>query len=819
MTDYVSNQNGWADVATNWTPNGIPGSGDTISVGHIIGIRNNLSLGTDTSGTTSAITITSGGKLKWGDPDNEIGGGASPVNASWTLTLTGRIDIQTGGEWEIGNSTYEIPSSYVATVDFSSGSYSFENIIRGTITLYGASDYHMGDTEYQRTQLTNDVYQGNDRTFNTKAAVDWEVGDEIWVGIGGYRGKYSSGEYPFSNEFHPERITIKTKISASSYTADFSYTHRGGSEYGEILVNGDRNIIIKSDSDGMSFHMDGDTSQSSRPPTGIVDISWVRFENLGFGNNNNSAGFGIHHGTSIGTQNKTYRMSADNLKIKNTIFYRIDPVVTTTCLYFNDCCIEEDLSRSNLDMLHFWGYTYAVYAYTTAYGLYRFGKITSMNCVSAFYMRGPSGYGLDYSVESAWYCGTTNYSTSTNYAIQGIPGEINEFKAHRPSRGIYWNLNKGEFFPGSICKVQYAEIFFCVYSGFGIYIVQSEQSPYYLFKNVKIISVYSSGLYLAFGSTGGSRVVLIDCDFDDCNRYGSNSRSAIRLGGDCNILEMYNCKFGMYGIDTRNKKSNVDNAAENDGGYWRIIATNCQFKEADHTTYQSDFWVSRAFYGASIGNFDDVQNWENFCRTPTYCSYELIDCDVYDSGDNPLWDTDYPNTSVIAFVAGGGEIHKTHPTLESDGYIDGTYQRKFMPFLATTRCHMTLKSPIRIPVTSGQTVTVKLSLKKNISQEEADRPQIHLDGCGIFETETMSDAVDTWEELTIQATPLYNGVLNFWVSCRGVQDYHTYDSPPSRDYKYHFNYAYPIEPGGTGTGVGTPQNLILYADGLSIEHS
>jgi hypothetical protein len=52
MAAYISNQNGWADVAINWTSNGVPGSGYTISVGHIIGLRGDLTLGTNINATT-----------------------------------------------------------------------------------------------------------------------------------------------------------------------------------------------------------------------------------------------------------------------------------------------------------------------------------------------------------------------------------------------------------------------------------------------------------------------------------------------------------------------------------------------------------------------------------------------------------------------------------------------------------------------------------------------------------------------------------------------------------------------------------------------
>ena len=78
------------------------------------------------------------------------------------------------------------------------------------------------------------------------------------------------------------------------------------------------------------------------------------------------------------------------------------------------------------------------------------------------------------------------------------------------------------------------------------------------------------------------------------------------------------------------------------------------------------------------------------------------------------------------------------------------------------------------------------------------------------------DGIATWEELNINATVLYDDAVEIWVSCWAVQDFHLPGSPPARGVVADYNWLYPIDPGGTGTGVGTPDNLILYCDGLAI---
>ena len=127
---------------------------------------------------------------------------------------------------------------------------------------------------------------------------------------------------------------------------------------------------------------------------------------------------------------------------------------------------------------------------------------------------------------------------------------------------------------------------------------------------------------------------------------------------------------------------------------------------------------------------------------------------------------------------------------------------------------MTRQVPIIIPVESGQTVTAQLSYKKNISQVEGRRPKLHLEGCGVADTDTMNDTTATWDELEVSGAATYDGIMRLWVSCYGVQDFHAV--APARTPTDDFNWAYPIDPGGTGIGPGTLDNLILFCDGLEI---
>jgi hypothetical protein len=195
---------------------------------------------------------------------------------------------------------------------------------------------------------------------------------------------------------------------------------------------------------------------------------------------------------------------------------------------------------------------------------------------------------------------------------------------------------------------------------------------------------------------------------------------------------------------------------------------------------------------------------------------EFCNCQFKDAGGTDYWSSMYPLTDRVGIIAGGSEIHKVYLANEPAGYIDGTFARKLLPFNPTSRLHLTKAYPVYIPVSTGQTLTVKISLKKNISQSEYRRPMVHLFGCGIDSESKMSDAVGSWEQLTVSGTATCGGLVEFWISCWGVNDYYVPASPPTRATANYYAWAYPIDPGGTGYGIGTPANLILYADGFSV---
>lgn len=75
MTAYVSNSSGNWSTPTVWTPNGTPGNGDTVSIGHAIAVDSNRTIGNSPNNTTTNVVAITAGSLT--------------INAGVTLTVRG----------------------------------------------------------------------------------------------------------------------------------------------------------------------------------------------------------------------------------------------------------------------------------------------------------------------------------------------------------------------------------------------------------------------------------------------------------------------------------------------------------------------------------------------------------------------------------------------------------------------------------------------------------------------------------------------------------------------------------------------------------
>lgn len=783
MVAYTSSQAGfWDDVAT-WGGGGFPASGDTAQVNHLVVIRGNAGCGTDSGATTDAIQIGASGKVKWGDPDDELGVGATVVNGNWTLTLEGSIDTEaTGGIFQIGESAYPIPVGQTATVQFQ-GSTGFESTFDpGTFRAHGFPSYHMASADMQRARLITDIASGAARSFQVDKNVDWTIGDILWFSTGGDPTEAITG---------CEKVTITGKTNASTYTATFVSNHYGDGTTGDLVIHATRNVLIKGQTGkGYVINTDGDAELA------FVDVSWVYHEFAGYGSD------GAYQFKMA--PNKVIPL--DSIKINNCIFDKPGSASADTSkhvFYLNVFTWEEDWDYDHIDEVHCWNFG-TILKVGTGEGRINLGHL------SGFDMRDTGIVADDMHLDANgyWYIG--DGQTTDNIGWESGPAKIRNFKIHRTYKAIKF-IEPYQFFSGVSSELVNGEVF----HNDGIAAVNINVDVYggsLLVDNVKFYSCNDEGLEL---NVVGQSALLRDCSWDNCNTDSTPTFSAVQLGeiGNGAIVRFEDCEFGLNAV---NDNANVQLLAYSiNRGDVRTIFENCTFKEPVNPRTSLYDWYNDVLNWAVYGGAD-LKDWRVRILFSAHSTLEFVDCAIQNAAGADQWSTEFPDTDRLGIVTGGGEIHKTHETNEAAGYIDGTYQRKFLPFTGIIRSHMTRRVPIVIPVTTGQTVTAKLSFKKNITQVEGHRPKLHLQGCGIVDEDIMNNTLATWDELEVSGAATFDGVMLLWVSCYGVQDTHTTAALPVRTHASDYNWAYPIDPGGTGTGIGTLDNLILYCDGLDI---
>lgn len=771
MAAYTSSQDGYWDEAATWGGGGTPGDGDTATVNHEVTIRGDVTVGTDAGATTSAITINNGGTVQW---DSNPGG-------DYTLSMKGRIDVNAGGKFAVGEEGARIPAARTATVDFGAGSHEFQNIVEGELHLAGAENYHMASKASQRAQLVADVVSGADRQFQVDADVDWSVGDVLWIGTGGDPAEATTG---------CEKVVVKTKVNASTYTADFVSDHYGDGTNGDMVVHASRNVTVKGAGLGQGFSFYTNATHGW-----VWRISWARFEYGGRGNN---AGAGCLCMCGLSTSN--YRIPKDDCKIQSTVFDEPGDVAASAVQFYL-VTLEEDPDQLNLDEIHTYGeFADSVDYWSCAMRVFM-GHVSAVDAVGCVKIT-TTTYPV---IGSFWYCSDASDSNSARKALQGGPMDVSNLKVHRSYMGLYMGNANGSFLTAAPMMLKDGELFNSYYSA--VDLGGTVRPPKVIFDN---LDLYNSTYPLI--DLGGKEmdIIIANSKLDGANTGGTTAQGAVVIGasGTVTRVAFQNCEFGLR---ERNKYYNVMIDANTRAYDGRVVAEKCNFKEpasAPALTY--DWLNSHLAWAIMAYNIDD---WRQRVQLSDGRTVELVECEIQDSSGVDQWSTDYPNTDRLALVVGGGEVHKTHQTNEAAGYIDGTFQRKLLPFIPTSRSHMTRVVPIRIPAAAGETITAKLSFNKNISQEAIDLPMVHLEGCGVYDEAAMpSDAVGSFVETSLQVVALSSGVLNFWVSCKAPPDVYTPGAPPSRTYVDEYAYAYPYDPEDAS-------NLILYCDGFSVERS
>jgi hypothetical protein len=196
-----------------------------------------------------------------------------------------------------------------------------------------------------------------------------------------------------------------------------------------------------------------------------------------------------------------------------------------------------------------------------------------------------------------------------------------------------------------------------------------------------------------------------------------------------------------------------------------------------------------------------MNRWRQRYQFPDTYSVEFIGCEVYATADvgltTDLFQVLYPGVTRWGLVGGGGSEMMNEPTT----IIDGTLAMKFVPYNCAVRSVFNKWRSIKFSVVSGQTVTVKVSLRKHLTQAAGRRPRVHLEGCGINTYSEMTDVNDAWEEQTVTGVATHRGDVRLWFS--GISEWAAASGTVSD----------PYDPAYSPATLGT---YYFYADGFTV---
>lgn len=777
MATRNSISNGAWDSAGTWDT-GVPGAGDTAVITHNVYIDSDVTVGTNTSGATQyAITINSGGVLRW----------ANPPSNDWTLTLQGGIRVNLGGTLQIGTQASPIPSTRKATVLFSaSADNTYWRIYAygGVVDMHGASAYHMGSASMQRAKLASNVSAGAGVAFTLDRDVDWQVGDFIGFGIGGDK-TYTMNP----TTWRPERIQITGKTDARNFTATFAYLHR----IGDHAISLERNVIVSGTANnrGCRFEVENYSSETGTTAAKLR-LTWMKMRYAGYATLTSYAAIGC----ALSPATPTALLDADALLVQNIVF---------------------DTSGSKAT-----GAAPANQA--SSYGIHINNAVGFSNplCVQDVYAY---DMGRVISVAQCWELELTRIvGISTGYSLVIVSGtttwgmRLNDVWCSQHD----WRFSSASALNGEFEIVDTFEFFACyncwtgltssnttartswvqlksgkVYHLYGYFTPSSMGNVYMRAVDVEFYTTYTTAFYVP--TTSCCDFYFERCSFDNCNTTGGVNQGAVSIyGAAFGEVLFTDCTFGTV---ARNNYSNVmvgASSASLELQVGRVRAEECIFVEPlSWTSVVGSYLYYNKTCLWSIRHHDG--DWRVRTAYGQQLSIELTDCSVLTSALVDQWAADYPGVTEIAIVGGGGEMCD-----ETSVVIDSTFARKLLPFHTVDPMPANMHNPVKIPVVSGQVVTAKLSMRKT-NDGVCALPGIRLEGPGIFsESLTTAALLNSWEELTVTGTASADGVCYLYVHAGTNNAYGNASNHPT------------VAPAFGPPPAASMFDCTVYADGLDI---
>lgn len=784
MPAYTTIKDGyWDDVVPAtcpWSGGVKPVAGDTVTITHKITIRGNEIIG---SAGAVAVTIDVGGRLKWADGVDLV--------ADWTFEVRGgtsAIRVNTGGIFEIGNEVTPVAVGRVATLWFSTTGGSIYSA-GGAIKLYGSAI-----TTVQRTKVAAAVLAGA-AAFTVDDAPDWVNGQTLWLGVGG-----DIATAPTTSE----KVTVDSVVGNTvNIVGVLANNHADG----DFVVLQDRNVNVvgKSATEGGNVYCD----LASMFPAGFLfNLEWARFNYTGRGAGATLASIGFN----VAVTGDLVNAIADVHHVTDCIFDLPGAASTSVfSLYGGNGVNYGDLDYSRN---HVYG-TFRVAFYLAeqyCVGRINFDDSTVIQpiIVEKSYSYSP----LEWSSDGLWACGASRSVAAYQYAFKYcVPDNLENFFITNYGNVAYrapvtvneyaFNSSRNVLFDtGILCHIGSAAYILGIEFGGSDF----EYFGSVTFKDVVFRDFHGSAILL---TSFAGRLFIEDCSFDQTNVGGGATGVTAALvlspttSGCGHIVRITNSTFGTI---VQNDRFNISAASDTSlFGYAavRLVCTGCVFKEPTNFAWAT-VAPGQSFCQDAVGwMFRDhgrkMNTWTYRTRIGADRSMEFIECQSLNAAGVDQLPAILGLATHFMIGAGGGEIYD-EPL--GGTVIDNSYGVKMQPCNCVAREELTRFRPVDIPVAAGQVITAKLSFQKNVAQAAGRRPALHLRLPGQNLSQEMTDAIATWDEVTIiAAAAAYDCVAQLWVSCRNEPEAAGVGWSPA----FRANF--------TPAAIGT---VIVYADGLSI---
>lgn len=737
MTAYASNQAGNWTTTTVWTPNGTPGTGDTVSIGHNVYVDSDITIGT---GAGDAVTIGSGGILRF----------ESPAGAALVFTVRGDIEVASGGEFRIGTSTSRFVSDKTCDIVFNVANTRLAITNSGTINIWGAENYHCAASIGQRTTLVSAISSGAGVAFEASEAVDWSVGDYVAIGTGGDKT---------TTPTTGEKVQITAKTDSTHYQATFANNHHAG----DFIVLMTRNVTVRNSAGYSAIY----SYESSAGALGnaSLKLDWCALQNMGYGSGSGQAGVNI----VVANAGSVNNVPTGKHHVKNCTFDTHNS--NANMFYVNLNCAILD-SESIFDYLHFYNCS-NVCIYFTGYeqGRWRFDHMSVIHSAYGFYLPASTNT-IPILSDGYWYSGIAKTTSSCIPFYGPCPSDIENFKFVNCYFVAYTNIggsmnnyrtNEQQFWKnGYVYWASYSSNYSAFY-----YRVDFALQLYVKFENVAFYAIqYGCVNFYSFCG----EVYFIDCSFDKCNVAASTDakNAPISIWNQNTFMgkiKFQGCTFGTSYVNERFSAISAESAygikAFTSADQVRIIFENCIIKRPNNWAWADAnglYWEDILSY-ALQDSARSFNLWKNRVQWGYRHSLEFVDCQILNAAGVDQWPSTFSGVTRLGIVAGGAELRNEGTTV-----IDSSLALAILPLNCIQRCHVTKLVPIRIPVEDGDDIEVRVSLRKTQSQADGRRPTVHMFGCGIDEESEMSNVNNSWEEQVLSGTADCTGVVEVWFS-------------------------------------------------------